>query len=100
MRRNARVDGNHREILDALAHAGCSVQSLAPMGKGVPDALVAIDRERQVLFEIKDGSLPPSKQKLTTDEAKWHACWKGEVHIVTSVEQALAIVGQIRRGAL
>jgi len=40
MRRTAKVDANHREIVDALRRIGAGVQSLAGVGNGVPDLLV------------------------------------------------------------
>jgi hypothetical protein len=92
MRRAARVDDNHAEIVEALRRAGASVQSLAPVGKGCPDLLVG-HRGKNTLLEVKDGSKPPSKRKLTPDEHIWHAHWNGQVVTVESVEQALKAVG-------
>lgn len=93
MRRAAKIDRNHPEIVKALRQAGCSVQSLAAVGKGCPDLLVS--RGNQLfLFEVKDGAKPPSERKCTKDEARWHAAWGGPVHIVYNVEQALAIVSR------
>lgn len=39
MRRAARVDRNHPEIVAALEKAGCLVQSLGQIGSGCPDLL-------------------------------------------------------------
>lgn len=44
-------------------------------------------------MEVKDGSKPPSARKLTPDEARWHAQWKGPVFVVNNVSEALAAVG-------
>jgi hypothetical protein len=44
-------------------------------------------------MEIKDGSKPPSGRKLTPDEVEWRAKWKAEVHVVTSVKEAFAVIG-------
>ena len=41
MRRNAKVDANHFEIVAAFRKLGASVLSLANLGRGVPDLLVA-----------------------------------------------------------
>src|SRR5580700_7594734 len=41
MRHRPRIDANHVEIVKALRQAGASVQSLAGVGKGCPDLLVA-----------------------------------------------------------
>ena len=92
MRRNAKVDANQREIVAALRRAGASVQSLAPVGKGVPDLLVGF-RGRNVLLEVKDGQKPPSARKLTDDEQVWQWGWKGQVLTVESVDEALDAIG-------
>jgi hypothetical protein len=80
--------------VDALRKAGASVQSLAALGKGVPDLLVAI-RGVNLLMEIKDGSKPKSAQKLTEDQLKWHGAWQGPVCVVDGPEAALRMIGVI-----
>lgn len=92
MRRAAKIDDNQREIVSALRRVGCSVQSLAGVGKGVPDLVVGF-RKRNFLLEIKDGSKSPSKRKLTPDEQNFHSMWKGQVVIVETVADALKVVG-------
>ncbi len=97
MRRAARVDANHAAIVCALRRAGCSVQSLAALGSGVPDLLVGVAGQNR-LFEIKDGDKSPSRRALTEDEIAWHTAWRGNVMTVESVDQALATVCEIRKG--
>jgi len=91
------VDANHGDIVDALRHAGCGVLSLAALGRGAPDIMCSVGR-RVLTMEIKDGQKVPSKQKLTQAEQAWAASWQGEHYLVSSVDEALAIVGEIRRG--
>lgn len=91
MRRAAKVDDNQSEIVAALRAAGCSVTSLASIGKGCPDIVVG-RAGVNYLLEIKDGKKPPSKRKLTPDEHMWHESWRGQVAVVHSVEDALRIV--------
>lgn len=87
-----RVDDNHQAIVDALRKVGCSVQSLASAGDGVPDLLVGY-RGRDWKLEIKDGRKVPSAQKLTPDQEHWHRVWRGTpVHVVRTVDEALAVV--------
>lgn len=97
MRRAARVDGNHAAIVKALRQAGCGVVDLSAVGNGVPDLLVHPptfpDCRMAVLLEIKDPSQPPSKQRLTPAQEKFHAGWKGWLHVVRTVDEALAAVG-------
>lgn len=89
--RAAKVDDNQPAIVKALRAVGCSVQSLASIGKGCPDLLVGY-RGVNYLIEVKDGAKCPSKQKLTPDEIDWHTTWRGNVHIVNSTDAALKIV--------
>lgn len=93
VRRAAKVDANHGEVVKALRAVGCSVLSLAAVGNGCPDLLVCVPWNRRLhLIEVKDGSRPPSERKLTDDQVKFHANWKGPIHVVMNVEQALAVV--------
>ena len=95
MRHIARVDGNHREIVDGLRNVGASVQSLATIGKGCPDILVGF-RGVNYVMEIKDGSKPPSGRKLTPDESAWHFNWRGQVCVVESLQDALIAIGVVK----
>lgn len=92
MRRAAKVDDNQSEIVRALRLCGCSVQDLSAVGKGCPDLLVGCAGENFML-EIKDGSKPPSHQRLTDDQVVWHRDWRGQRVVVNSVQQALEAVG-------
>ncbi len=91
-RRAAKIDGNHARIVQALRKAGASVQALHMVGGGCPDLLVGY-RSANVLLEVKDGSLAPSRQQFTDAQETWHATWKGRAHVVRSVEEALFAVG-------
>uniref|UniRef100_A0A6M3JHY0 VRR-NUC domain-containing protein n=1 Tax=viral metagenome TaxID=1070528 RepID=A0A6M3JHY0_9ZZZZ len=87
MRRAAKVDANQPEIVQALERCGCTVLSLAPMGRGVCDLLVGL-RWRNVLLEVKG-----PKGKLTPDQRTFLAAWKGEWYVVDSVGAALKAMG-------
>lgn len=89
--RAARVDRNQAEIVKALRNIGCSVQHLHRCGEGVPDLLVGV-RRRNFLLECKDGKKPPSARELTPDQVDWHIEWRGQVAVITSVDEALALV--------
>jgi hypothetical protein len=86
MRRRARVDTNHAEIVDALRSAGCSVQTLASVGRGVPDLIVGY-AGRNVLLEVKRGT-----GTSTADQVEWAAGWVGQYAVVRSAEEAIAAV--------
>jgi len=92
MRSHPKIDANHTAIVKALRERGCSVQSLASVGKGCPDILVGL-RKQNFLLEIKDGAKIPSKRTLTEHEQKFFDTWTGQVAKVESVEEALAAVG-------
>lgn len=89
MRRAAKVDANHEDVVKALRATGCTVQSLAAVGNGCPDLLVG-KCNTTVLMEIKDGNKPPSKRKVKPGQEMWHAEWRGApVAVVLSIEDAL-----------
>lgn len=92
MRRAAKVDANHKDIVDGLRERGVTVISLAALGKGVPDILCGVSGVN-VLLELKDGSKPPSDRKLTKDQVKFFDTWKGQKAKVESLEEALKILG-------
>lgn len=92
MRRAAKVDGNHREIADALRKAGCSVVSLAALGRGCPD-LLAARHGRTVLLEVK---LP--KGKLNAEQSEFHQAWRGEIATVRSAEEAVGVFARTTPG--
>lgn len=90
-----KIDASQPLIVRELRRAGCFVQSLAEVGHGVPDLLVA-RAGRWYLMECKDGNQPPSKQRLTPDEEEWHqlsGLTGAKVHIVKTPEDALKAVG-------
>ncbi len=93
MRRAAKVDSNHAEIVAALRSAGATVQSLATIGQGCPDLLVGISG-KTALLEVK-----APKGRMTPDQHEWHAAWRGgTLAVVDSPEAALRIVG-VMKGA-
>ncbi len=94
MRRAAKVDGNHELIASCFLAAGFSVQSLAAVGGGCPDLLVAGPLNTFVV-EVKDPQ--QGKTRFTPAQKKWHANWKGRAHLVETVEQALLLIDLYRR---
>lgn len=81
------MDGNHGEVVEALERAGCQVLSLASLGRGVADLLVLQPDRHIRLLEVKDGSKPPSKRKLTGLQLEWHKKWP--VAVVHSATDAV-----------
>ena len=89
MRRAAKVDANHGEIVEALLSvSGVKVHSLAGVGCGCPDLLVGA-RGLTYLCEVKDGLKTPSRRSLTPDQVQWIERWNGApVIILTDTDQA------------
>ena len=76
MRRRAKVDNNHAEIVSAYRAHGAHVVSLAGVGNGVPDLMICY-KGRVHLVEVKQ---PGQKLRpLQVDFARW---WP--VRIVTA----------------
>ena len=65
MRRAAKIDANHVQVVLALEAAGATVQSLAAVGQGVPDLLVGF-QGKTLLMEIKDGKKDRKSTRLNS----------------------------------
>ncbi len=90
MRTRARTDSNHTEVVHTLRYAGCLVQSLASVGKGVFDLLVCCPRGRLYVLEVKS-----EKGELTDAQDSWYEQWcrSPQVRLVRSASEALEAVG-------
>lgn len=89
MRRDARVDANQAEIVEALRQVGAVVFDTHALGGGFLDIAVLF-RGAVHLIEIK---MPGGK--LTPAEQEFHDAWGNSpfVHIVYSMEDALEAIG-------
>jgi hypothetical protein len=87
VRRAAKVDDNHGEIIAAIRKNGFCVYDSSANGRGFPDAAVSFGG-RTWLIEIKDGAKYPSQRKLTDAQVKFHAEWQAKIYIIETVEQA------------
>lgn len=87
MRRRGKVDINQAAIVEALRGLGCSVQSLAGVGQGVPDLLVGRAGENYLL-EVKG-----KRGKLRGSQREWLGAWRGQAVVVRNVGEALRAVG-------
>ncbi len=104
----AKVDANQAAIRDVLRRAGRSVASTASIGNGFPDLAIGyagqccphdctgplhLRNKVGLLIEVKDGELAPSRQRLTPDEAAFHAQWRGPLVVVKTMADALRVTG-------
>jgi len=90
MRHRRRVDRNHGQIRDALRALGCVVEDTSDVGRGFPDLVVRTRAGTVLLVEVKDGEAPPSRQRLSPDEAAMANRWGSSYAIVSSVDEAVA----------
>lgn len=97
MRRAAKVDDNQGEIVAALRAMGCHVAITSAVGNGFPDLVVSRHATETILLEVKDGRKPPSAQKLSDAEAKFHGQFLGPIAVVNSVESAIRAVLAVTR---
>ncbi len=86
MRLAAKVDNNQAEIVRALRDIGCTVLSLAAIGHGIPDLLVA-RQGRMFLIECKSPG-----GKLEATQHIWRQTWAAPVYVVYGVPDALNVV--------
>ena len=93
MRRNAKVDANHPEIVAAFRKLGASVLSLANLGRGVPDLLIAWCGVT-MLVEVK-----APKGKETEDQLRFFEDWQGQIFIVRDTEGVLTVVRLLKEQA-
>lgn len=77
-----RLDRNHAEIRDALERAGATVVPDGPL-----DLLVGY-RGTNFLLEVKTAT-----GKLRVKQEGFIRRWKGQVTVVRTVEDALAVIG-------
>jgi len=89
MRRAARIDANQNEIVAAFRSLGWSVLIISQL-KNCCDIFAAKNGATYAI-EIKDGSKPPSGQKLTAGEMAFFESWLGKSAIVRSVDDVILL---------
>lgn len=88
-----RVDANQKKVVEQLRKLGCSVAVTSMIGKGFPDFIVGLRGSKNFLIELKDGSKPPSQRKLTPDEVKFHAGWRGQIAVCNNIDEIIKLIG-------
>jgi hypothetical protein len=92
--RAKKIDANQNSIVENLRKIpGISVCITSSLGNGFVDIVVGVNDSRNYLIELKDGNKPPSARKLTEEESKFHANWKGQIAVASSLEDCLKIIG-------
>lgn len=93
-RRNAKVDANQREIVDALH----TIPGVVAVNIGKPiDLLIGVSGiyygdnvSRTFLVEVKN---PDGKNKLEPEQEAFIEEWPGDVHICRSLDEVLEVLG-------
>lgn len=81
-----RRDANEPDIVADLKKIGASVVRLHHC-----DLLIGY-RGKNILVELKDGSKPPSRTKLTPDQVIFQAEWRGQYAVAHSFDDVLHIL--------
>jgi hypothetical protein len=84
MRRAAKGDDNRHELVEAMKRIGARVY---PIGKPL-DYLVTF-RKRTLLVEIKN---PLGRNRLTKEQEEFIASWDGEIHVCSTIDEAVNAV--------
>jgi len=90
MKQRARVDKNHKSIVQCFRKLGCSVLSLHMVGKGCPDLLICYQMQLY-LVEVKD-----TGGKLNTLQEDWHRKWGSPVYVVRSNNEVVSLLNKLR----
>lgn len=97
-RRAAKVDSNQGELVKALRRMGASVEITSASHDGFTDLVVGFQGVT-VLVEVKDGSLEPSRRRLTPAQEVVHGRFTGAITVIETLEQAVALIERMREAA-
>lgn len=84
-----RADNNQEQIVKALRACGATVAITNQVGCGFPDIIAGIFG-RDFLIEIKNKD---ARGKLSTEQLIFRDKWKGKIHVVETVDEALQVIG-------
>lgn len=95
MRRAAKVDDNHKEIVAAFKKFGCSVLDI----HAIPNCadIVVGTHFKCAVIEIKDGKKSPSERELTIGEKKFRDGWNGAYFVVEDLADVIAVVRALEK---
>lgn len=91
MRYSARLDNNHREIVNALIDFGVSVLECHTIGRGFPDLIIGYCGIT-TLMEIKNPKTQYGRAGLNKNQRKWQENWKGgPIAVVYDIDGAIRV---------
>jgi Holliday junction resolvase len=91
MKLRARIDKNHKSIVECFRKLGCSVLSLSSQGKGCPDLLISYQKQCY-LVEVKD-----TGGKLRESQKAFMRNWGSPVYVVHSTNEVVSLLNKLRR---
>lgn len=94
MRYAKRTDENHAEIRDELRRQGYEVFDFSAVGGGVADLAVRVSVTMSAWLEVKKDR----KEKLTDKEVIFKMLWFDCYRVVTTVDEAVTAIEQIKDG--
>ena len=90
MKLRARVDKNHKSIVDCFRKLGCSVLRLRSQGKGCPDLFISYQMQLY-LVEVKD-----TGGKLRESQKEFMRTWGSPVYVVRSNNEVVSLLNNLR----
>lgn len=86
-----KVDANQPQLVEDLRKLGFLVAVTSDVGRGFGDIVIGDPRKLTIwLCEVKD---PEERWKLTESQEKFHELWFGMIHVIETLEDALALMG-------
>ena len=93
--RAAKKDRNHQQVVKLFKALGWSVLDVAQLKKCCD--LFVSKNKITVAIEVKDGTLAPSRQRLTDGEQLFADNWKGEYRIVRRDEDVINLDREFKK---
>lgn len=90
--RAKKIDSNQPELVRQIRGIpGTSVTHTHELGGGMVDIIIGY-KKKNFLCEIKDPKKPKSARKLTIDEERFHAEWKGQIAIIETIDDIFKLI--------
>lgn len=89
-------DLNHDAIVAVFEQLGCKVADTSSVGFGFPDLVIAT-LGIAALVEVKNPETRYGRQALSGFQREFHTKWEGNVHVIRTQDEAVALVQMLRR---
>lgn len=98
VRSRSRRDANQKGLVTVLEQLGCSVVDMSAAGiPGWPDLAIGVAGSTHLL-EVKNPESAYGRSGLNQNQSAFARDWRGgQVYVVTTVEDAVVLVGNLRR---